>query len=97
MEPLEPPKQQPIGCLSDKYDLIKRIGYGASCKVYLARRRSDGELVAVKAPKANGPNQNILEMFKRGMSVELEAMRRLVHPNIIRLLDFGYDATVTED
>jgi len=52
---MESQAHQQIGKLSERYLLIKRIGYGASCKVYLAKRAIDGMSVAVKVPKADIP------------------------------------------
>lgn len=86
----------PIGTLSGRYVLIKRIGYGASCKVYLARRVSDGMNVAVKVPKANIGLKDIKNMFTTGMDAEVELMGNLSNPNLIRVLEYGYDGNVEE-
>ena len=93
---MESQAHQPIGNLSGRYELIKRIGYGASCKVYLARRVSDGMNVAVKVPKANIGLRDVKNIFTTGMEAEVKLMGNLANPNLIRLLEYGYDGKVEE-
>ncbi|KAG6492476.1 CBL-interacting protein kinase 4-like [Zingiber officinale] len=70
--------------LLGKYELGRLLGRGTFAKVYLARSVSDGADVAVKIlDKA--------EMVETGMAdsvlTEVAAMRRLSHPNILRLYE----------
>lgn len=68
----------------DKYELGRLLGCGAFAKVYHARNRETGQSVAIKCvskPKIvkSGLSGNITR--------EISIMRRLRHPNIVRLFE----------
>jgi serine/threonine-protein kinase len=70
----------------DGYDIIRPLGQGGMGAVYLARHERLGNDVALKVmlPQvAAGPNA--VDRFLR----EVQTMRALVHPNIVRLFDSG--------
>jgi eukaryotic-like serine/threonine-protein kinase len=68
------------------YELLRRLGGGASGTVYRARRLRDGALVALKIMRdAYAATDAELARFRRGA----EAAKALSHANIVRVEDFG--------
>lgn len=68
--------------LLNKYDLGRLLGCGTLAKVYYARSVVDGGGVAIKAvDKSNIVNASMETLIMR----EVSAMRRLSHPNIVKL------------
>ncbi|XP_010557183.1 PREDICTED: CBL-interacting serine/threonine-protein kinase 11-like [Tarenaya hassleriana] len=69
--------------LFGKYELGKLLGCGAFAKVFHGRDRRSGQSVAVKIlnKKKLAANPNLASNIKREISI----MRRLNHPNIVRL------------
>lgn len=68
--------------LGGRYELESVIGHGGSATVYRGRQRGIGTPVAVKVLCGGRAN----DRFER----ELSALRRLRHPNTIRVLDGGW-------
>ena len=64
----------------DRYELLQSIGAGAFGQVYLARRREDDVRVAVKKVELAGMDADACADTRN----EVEILRRLSHPNIIR-------------
>ncbi len=81
------PERAPGTVIGD-YEVEAPLGKGGMGVVYRARRRSDGEQVALKVllPQVV-VDQSAREIFLR----EIEVTRALRHPNIVELLDFGVD------
>jgi serine/threonine-protein kinase len=75
------------GCseLHDRYELIKRLGKGGMADVFLAKRVTDGLLVAVKVLRPEFTRTMGREMFHR----EITLLKNLDHPNILPLLESG--------
>lgn len=72
-----------------RYDLLSKIADGGMGSVYKARDTSDGELVAIKiVPATMASNQVLLKRFEQ----EFRAASSIEHENLVRALDFGYDA-----
>jgi hypothetical protein len=69
------------------YQLADRIGAGGMGTVYRATA-PDGATVAIKLLHPEASRVELLERFRR----EGEALRRLVHPRVVRLIDLGDDA-----
>lgn len=70
------------------YLIDRRIGAGGMGNVYLARHETSGEVVAVKElPASLARETGFIHRFNR----EIEAMRKLKSPNIVKLLDSGSD------
>lgn len=70
--------------LFGKYDVGKLLGCGAFAKVYHARDVRTGHNVAIKAvSKHKIVKGNLMAHVKREISI----MRRLRHPNIVRLIE----------
>ncbi len=66
------------------YQIDYRLGGGGSGVVYRARRSSDDLPVALKLPaQINDP------VGAASVAQEIDALSRLEHPNIVRLLDWG--------
>lgn len=69
--------------IAGRYELIEKIGQGGMGAVFSARDTRTGELVAVKSLRADLANAALVERFV----AEGEALRRLNHPNIVKMLD----------
>ncbi|KAF3657940.1 CBL-interacting serine/threonine-protein kinase 19 [Capsicum annuum] len=70
--------------LFGKYELGKLLGCGAFAKVYHAREIQNGQSVAVKViNKKRIVNTTLMTNIKREISI----MRRLYHPNIVKLFE----------
>ncbi len=70
----------------DDYLIIDEIGRGGMGRVYKARHTVMQREVAVKFTIADDSNQEAEDRFRR----EVEALSKLVHPNIVSALDAGY-------
>ncbi|MEW6732583.1 MAG: protein kinase [Acidobacteriota bacterium] len=70
----------------DGYEPIKKLGEGAMGSVYLARRRLDGAVVALKVMLARiAVDAEARGKFQR----EIQVISQLRHTNIVELLDQG--------
>ena len=70
-----------LRALEREYELIRELGQGGMAAVYLARRRSTGRLVAIKAVRARYMDDaDALQRFTR----EAATVAGLDHPNIVR-------------
>ncbi|XP_040211731.1 serine/threonine-protein kinase 36 isoform X2 [Rana temporaria] len=67
----------------EKYHVLDLIGEGSFGRVYKGRRRHSGEVVALKFIPKVGRSEKEL----RGLKREIQIMRDLCHPNIVRMLD----------
>jgi serine/threonine protein kinase len=77
---------RPVTQTVGNYDLIEKVAEGGMGAVYRARRRDDGEMVAIKImPTHMAGNSVLVKRFEQ----EFNAASRLDHPNIVRALDFG--------
>eukprot|EP00931_Biecheleriopsis_adriatica_P105128 TRINITY_DN79705_c0_g1_i1.p1 TRINITY_DN79705_c0_g1~~TRINITY_DN79705_c0_g1_i1.p1 ORF type:complete len:439 (-),score=63.96 TRINITY_DN79705_c0_g1_i1:63-1349(-) len=68
--------------LSDHFELFEKLGQGSTGCVHRARRKRDGEEVAVKIMRAT--EVEMIESFRQ----EHILLSRMAHPNIIKSLDF---------
>jgi len=68
----------PSGC-----ELIKEIGKGNVCTVYLVER--DGARMAMKIPNGNSWSMERLKRFFR----EADILAKIAHPNIVQLYEYG--------
>lgn len=67
---------------------------GGFARVVLARRISDGEkreLVAIKIARVDGSQETDSEIFARALGSEVETLRVLKHPGIVRLYPITLD------
>jgi serine/threonine protein kinase len=74
--------------IDDRYEIIDALGSGGMGHVYRARRLRLGDVVAIKVMQAtpDTPPES-RERFLR----ESRACAHLRHPNIVGILDFGFD------
>ena len=74
-----------------RYLIGREIGRGGMGTVYEARDRESGDRVAIKvAPAPQGEERQARRMRKLFVN-EARAARLLEHPNIVKVLDAGYD------
>ncbi len=74
--------------IDDRYEIIDALGSGGMGHVYRARRFRLGDEVAIKVMQATADTPpEMRERFLR----ESRACAQLRHPNIVGLLDFGFD------
>jgi Serine/threonine protein kinase len=70
------------------YEILSKIADGGMGSVYKGRHRANGQIVAVKVVTPEvAANPVLVERFKQ----EYRAARDLVHPHIVRAIDFGFD------
>jgi serine/threonine protein kinase len=75
--------------IDDRYEIIDALGAGGMGAVYRARRIRLGDDVAIKVMQATpDARPESRDRFLR----ESRACAQLRHPNIVGLLDFGFDA-----
>jgi serine/threonine protein kinase/streptogramin lyase len=68
------------------YEVLEKIGSGGMASVYRARRKRDGETVALKIPgETFVPDEKFMRRFHR----EAEVAQRLTHPNIVQTFEHG--------
>ncbi|KAL3667082.1 hypothetical protein V7S43_008024 [Phytophthora oleae] len=71
--------------LASRYGLLEKIGNGAFGEVHRAKDLESGEIRAIKRLRVNDDGQ--LSVVPAAQFQEIEAMRQLQHPNIVKLLD----------
>jgi len=68
------------------YDLLEKVGSGGMASVYRAKRKADGQIVALKIPM----EQFVADAkFIRRFHREAEVAQRLNHVNIVRTYEHG--------
>jgi serine/threonine protein kinase len=76
----------------DEYTILKRLGKGGFCKVKLARD-NQGNYFAIKMPIKSGKMQT---QDIKGMIKEIDIMRGLDHPNILKTLAIRHNGLYTK-
>ncbi len=72
--------------LSQRYDILYKLGSGGMGIVYKARDRETGEVVALKILKSTlTDDATLMERFRN----ELRLARRITHRNVCRIYDFN--------
>lgn len=90
----------PARIIGGRYQLIRAIGSGNMGTVYEASDRLTGQVIALKQVKVA---PEYLEYGSRGstadssvtLAQEFRILASLRHPNIISVLDYGFDVTAT--
>jgi hypothetical protein len=74
--------------LADRYRIVRLLGAGGMGEVYEAFDMSLGEPVALKTVRATiSDDPRTVELLKS----EVQLARRVTHPNVCRIFDFGVD------
>ncbi|CAN6200719.1 unnamed protein product [Urochloa humidicola] len=66
---------------ADAYDKVEKVGQGTYSNVYKARERGTGRVVALKKVRLDTSESESVRFMAR----EIRILRRLDHPNVIRL------------
>ena len=82
--------------LEDYYEIIKLLAKGSSCDIFTVRRKGESEesstVYALKVIPKSGVDTTFLEEMKN----EVGILKRLDHPNIVRIYDlFETDTNVS--
>ncbi|MFC1849397.1 tetratricopeptide repeat protein [candidate division CSSED10-310 bacterium] len=67
------------------YRLVKLLGQGGMGSVYQAEHKKSGKIVALKTIRC------VDEMFLENIRLEIRALARINHPNIVQIIDQGID------
>ncbi|KAJ3270641.1 Serine/threonine-protein kinase ark1 [Terramyces sp. JEL0728] len=81
-------KKEPKRWCLDDFDVGKALGRGKFGRVYLAREKKSGYVVALKVMFKQELHENRVEKQLRR---EIEIQSHLRHPNILRLYGYFYD------
>jgi tetratricopeptide (TPR) repeat protein len=88
---------QPGTIVSNRYQLLDLIGTGGMGAVYRAYDRLTGDTVALKQVTIPGEQLEFTSSsasmdFRLALAEEFKTLATLRHPNIISVLDYGFDA-----
>lgn len=70
------------------FDLVKALGRGGMGEVFLARRRGQPELGDLVLKRLR-PELAETPEFKKRLLFEAQVASRIIHPNLVRFLEFG--------
>lgn len=75
------------------YKLLKKLGEGGYSKVYLAENMDEPEQekMAVKVPRSGIFTKEVQAHI---FDEEIEAMKELDHPYLVKMMDYGFDKTL---
>ncbi|GAB4315723.1 MAG: hypothetical protein Kow00117_07640 [Phototrophicales bacterium] len=82
--------------INNRYRILRHIGAGGMGVVYQAYDRLNNQIVALKqiaipdTPSSYSSEQNT-NSFRLGLAQEFQTLASLRHPNIINVLDYGFD------
>ena len=79
-----------VGQQIGSYRLLRLLGTGGFSEVYLAEHVQNNEQYAVKVFNAQ-INAQINNTAQSSIYTEARTLSRLLHPNIVRIVDFGID------
>lgn len=73
--------------LKDRYELVEKIGRGGMGSVWKAKQLTTGQIVAVKLINESIDDD---DKDRKRFELEMKAIRALFHPNLVKLIDYGY-------
>lgn len=76
-----------------KYEVIRKLGKGATASVYLARDPDSDLQVAVKLIQFDSRSSALRRRLEKLFNTEISVARRLDHPNIVHV----FDAVISDD
>jgi len=93
---LRPPRPQPFGVIGGRYRLINEIGQGAMGSVFRVVDRLTGRVVTLKritVAVATGTERSFDSSSgdRTALAQEFRLAAALRHPNIVSVLDYGFD------
>ncbi len=71
--------------LASTYDILKVLGHGGFSAVFKARRKADGNIIALKQLDLTLENENDKEY--RDFKEEVDILKKLDHPNIVKVYE----------
>ncbi|GGM96996.1 serine/threonine protein kinase [Thermus composti] len=75
-----------VQVLSQRYELLEKVGVGGMATVYKAKDKKTGRLVALKIPQERFLGD---PRFVRRFHREAEVLSRMDHPNIVKVYEHG--------
>jgi cyclin-dependent kinase 12/13 len=90
MESSQSGKKHPL--FNGEYEIIGSLGEGNTSKVYKARSKNTGQIVALKLLREEFLNRS--EGSLKAVEQEIEILKGLTHPYIIKILGYGTDGQV---
>jgi serine/threonine protein kinase len=88
-------EEMAVARLNDTYDLIKVIGKGSTCKVWLARHVDQPSFqFAIKIMSSNYMKMN---NAMNNISKEVQILRKMQHEGIVKIFEYGDDGVVSYD
>ena len=78
-----------IGSIIDKYEVLQKLGEGATATVYRGRHLTIGKDVAIKVLH---PHLSASSRYRERFNREARAVGRLTHQNIVSILDYSGQA-----
>lgn len=74
-----------------KYQLVRRLARGGMSDVYLARRVTDGQEIALKVMRATIESDEEFQRLMSRFEQEARIVADMQHPHVLPLLDYGHD------
>jgi tetratricopeptide (TPR) repeat protein len=86
------PEPQPV--IGGRYAVINMLGRGAAGSVYRVLDRLTGRVVTLKLLRPPGPDadHDSVQAERLGLAQEFRLLASLHHPNVIGVLDYGYES-----
>jgi serine/threonine protein kinase len=75
-----------VESLSQRYEILEKVGVGGMATVYKAKDKKTGRLVALKVPQERFVGD---PRFVRRFHREAEVLAKMDHPNIVKVYDHG--------
>src|SRR4051794_22560129 len=83
--------------MNNRYRLICQIGVGGMGTVYEATDRLSGQRIALKQVNAAllALDEDLRDVIALKLAQEFQTLASLRHPNVISVLDYGFDSDET--